>query len=54
VNAWLRSAPWYIYLAGMLVTNVLLGLVVAEFLRSYSRREQEKTEGPAQPAVAGQ
>ncbi len=54
MNAVLRNASPILYVAGMLLANVVLGLVVAEFLRSYSKREREKVEGPAQPAVAGQ
>lgn len=54
VNAWLRNAPTLVYVAGMLGTNVVLGLIIAEFLRNFSKREREKVDGPAQPAVAGQ
>jgi NADH-quinone oxidoreductase subunit H len=54
VNAWLRDAPMILYVAGMLIANVVLGLIVVEFLRYFSKRQREKVEGSAQPAVAGQ
>jgi NADH-quinone oxidoreductase subunit H len=54
MNAWLRHSGTFIYIAGMLTANVIIGLVVMQVLRDFSRREREKLEGPVQPAVAGQ
>jgi NADH-quinone oxidoreductase subunit H len=54
LNAWLRDTPWFLYIAGMLAGNLVLGLVVAQVLRNYSRRERAKIEGPAQPATVSQ
>jgi hypothetical protein len=54
LNAWLRDTYWLIYVAGMLGGNIVLGVIVAQFLRSYSKREREKIEGPATAGAAGQ
>ncbi len=54
MNAWLRAANPFVYAAGMLVTNLVLGLIVVEILRGLGRRERQRIEGSAQPAVTGQ
>ncbi len=54
VNAWLRDAPMILYVAGMLIANGVLGLIVVEILRNFSKRQRERIDGAAQPAVAGQ
>jgi len=54
LNVLLRNAGMLFYVAGMLAANVVLGLVVAEILRSYGKRVRERIEGPAQPVTAGQ
>ncbi len=53
VNAVLRDSPSLVYVAGMLLTNVLLGIIIAEILRGYSRRQRERLERAAKPATAG-
>ena len=50
MNALLRGTPSGVYVAGMLLTNVLLGWIVVEILRGYSKRERDRIEGLAQPA----
>ena len=53
-NAILRDASPVLYVAGMLATNAVLGLIVVEILRNFSKRQREKVEGPAQPAAVSQ
>lgn len=50
-NALLRGSSNLIYVLGMLFTNVVLGWIVVEILRGYSRRERRRVEGPARPAA---
>ncbi len=54
LNAWLRSSNMFVYIAAMLAANVIIALVVIEAIRSYTRREREKVEGPAQAVTVGQ
>lgn len=51
MNALLRGTSSLVYVAGMLLTNVLLGWIIVEILRGYSRSEREKIERPAVQAV---
>ena len=44
------AAPW-VYGLSMFLSNLVLGWIVVEFLRRYSRAEREKVEGPAKPAM---
>jgi hypothetical protein len=37
---------------GMLLTNILLGWIIVEILRGFSRRERERTEGVASVIAA--
>ncbi len=54
MNALLRGAAALVYVGGMLLTNVVIGLVIIQVLRAYGKRERERVDGPVQPAVAGQ
>ena len=54
VHALLRESPEAVYVAGMLLANVILGLIVAEILRGYSKRQRDSIERAAKPATAGQ
>ncbi len=54
VNAILRNSSPVLYVAGMLLTNGVLALIVVQILRDYSKRQREKIEGPAQPATVSQ
>ncbi len=54
INAWLRNASPVIYVAAMLLGNLVVALLVAQILRSYSKQERERVEGSAQTAAAGQ
>ena len=52
MNALLRGTPSWLYVAGMFLSNVVLGWVALEIARSYSRREREKVEGVPQVVEA--
>jgi NADH-quinone oxidoreductase subunit H len=54
VHALLRGQSGLVYAAGMLLTNVLLGAVVVEYLRRFSRRQRIRIAGAAKPAPAAQ
>ncbi len=54
VNALLRSFPALVYVAGMLLANVLVSVIVIEILRGYSKRERQRLEGRTQSAAVGQ
>ncbi len=45
MNTLLRGTPSGIYILGMSLTNVLLGWIIVEILRGYSRNEREKADG---------
>jgi len=47
VNVLLRGASAWIYVPGMFLSNVILGWIVVEFMRRYSRAEREKVESVA-------
>ncbi len=44
------TSPW-LYGLSMLASNLILGWIVIEFLRRFSRAEREKLEGHAKPAM---
>jgi NADH-quinone oxidoreductase subunit H len=46
MNALLVDAPAWLYISGMLLSNVLIAWISLEAARSYSRKEREKVEGP--------
>jgi NADH-quinone oxidoreductase subunit H len=52
VHAWLRDSSTLVHTAGLLLSNVVLGLIVIQILRGFSRRERARVEGPAAPAPA--
>ena len=54
LHVWLRDTYWLIHVAGMLIGNGVLAVIVGGFLRSYSRRERERIEGAATAGAAGQ
>jgi NADH-quinone oxidoreductase subunit H len=47
----LRGSSPVIYVLGMFLSNAVLGLIVLEFLRRFSRRERLRAEVPAAPAA---
>ena len=49
VNSLLSSAPVWLYVSGMVLSNVLIAWVTIEILRAYGRREKAKEVG-RQPA----
>jgi NADH-quinone oxidoreductase subunit H len=54
VHTLLRDTSWFIYAGGLLLANLVLGAVVIEVLRGYSKRQRERTERRVQPVPARQ
>ncbi len=52
MNVVLRGTPGVIYVAGMLLTNIVIGWIVVEILRRASRRGRESIDKPIKRAVA--
>ena len=52
MNALLRGAPSWLFVTGMILSNVIVAWVAMEFVRSAARQEREKVEGPKQVAEA--
>jgi NADH-quinone oxidoreductase subunit H len=52
MNVVLRGTPGVIYIAGMLLTNIVIGWIVVEILRRASRHGRESIETPIKRAVA--
>jgi NADH-quinone oxidoreductase subunit H len=46
MNALLKGTSTWIYIAGMFLSNVVVGWVALEVARAYSRRERARVEGP--------
>ncbi|NTW12457.1 MAG: NADH-quinone oxidoreductase subunit H [Anaerolineales bacterium] len=46
MNTLLAGTPTWLYIAGMFLSNILVGWGALEIARSYSRREREKVERP--------
>ena len=51
MNAILRDTSSGIYIAGMLLTNVVIGWIVIEIVRRESRRSRARIQEPIHPAV---
>jgi len=51
LNTLLRDASPWIFGLSMFLSNVVIAWVTIEILRSRSRTEREKVEGPVQPAM---
>src|SRR5215213_10288459 len=45
LNALLGGTPTLFYVAGMFLSNIILGWIALEIARSYSRKERKKVEG---------
>ena len=52
MNVILRGTPTLVYVAGMLLTNLVIGWILVEILRRESRRSRERIEKPVSSAVA--
>lgn len=50
VHAWLRGYSPLIHALGLLLSNVVVGLIVAQIVRGYSKRERERLEAPVPAA----
>jgi NADH-quinone oxidoreductase subunit H len=48
MNVLLRGTSPWVYALGMFLSNVVLGWIVFEIIRRYSRTERERTEGAPQ------
>ncbi len=53
VHAWLRGSSAFVNMAGLLLSNVVIALVVVLILRGLSKRERVRVEGSASRAPAG-
>lgn len=51
MNAILRGASSWVYIAGMLLTNLVIGWIVVELLRREGKRGRVSIKKPARPAV---
>lgn len=52
VHAWLRGSSMWVYVAGLLISNVIIGLILVQILRGLSKRERDRVEGPPRPVAA--
>ena len=52
MNALLDGAPNWLFITGMILSNVIVAWVAMEFVRSAAKTEREKVEGPKQVAEA--
>jgi NADH-quinone oxidoreductase subunit H len=52
MNAILRGSSIWIYIAGMFLTNVVIGWIVIEILRREGKRGRVRIEKPVNPVVA--
>ena len=52
MNALLRGAPSWLFITGMILSNVVVAWVSMELVRSAAKQEREKVEGPKQVAEA--
>jgi NADH-quinone oxidoreductase subunit H len=52
MNALLRDASSWLYITGMLLSNIIIGWVSLEIARSVSKKERERVEGVKQVAEA--
>ena len=48
MNALLRGAPGWLFVTGMILSNIIVAWVSLEIVRSVSRKERERVEGPKQ------
>ena len=52
MNALLRGAPSWLFITGMILSNIIVAWVSMELVRSAAKQEREKVEGPKQVAEA--
>ncbi len=52
MNAILRGTSVAVHVAGMLLMNIVLALIIVEILRSFSKRQREKYDRPVQSITA--
>jgi len=52
MNVLLSSAPGWLYITGMILSNIIVGWVALEIVRSTAKQEREKIEGVSKPALS--
>jgi hypothetical protein len=52
MNALLRDASSWLFITGMLLSNVIVAWISMEFVRSASKKERERVEGVKQVVEA--
>jgi hypothetical protein len=52
MNALLRDAGSWLYITGMILSNIIVAWVSLEIVRSIGKKERERVEGPKQVAEA--
>ena len=52
MNALLKGADGWLYVTGMILSNIIVGWVSLEVARSAARQERERLEGPKQVVEA--
>jgi NADH-quinone oxidoreductase subunit H len=53
MNALLSSVPSWLYITGMILSNVVVAWVALEIVRLMAKQEREKVEGMSKPALSG-
>jgi NADH-quinone oxidoreductase subunit H len=51
MNAILAGTPGWLYVTGMLLSNILVGWIALEIARNFSHRERERVEGTQKPVM---
>jgi hypothetical protein len=52
MNALLRNSSSWLFISGMILSNIIVGWVALEIVRSVSKQERERIEGPKRVAEA--
>jgi NADH-quinone oxidoreductase subunit H len=52
MNALLRNSSSWLFISGMILSNIIVGWVALEIVRSLSKQERERIEGPKRVAEA--
>jgi hypothetical protein len=52
MNALLRGAPGWLFVTGMILSNVIVAWIAMEIVRSTAKQERERVEGVTQVAEA--
>jgi hypothetical protein len=52
MNTLLRGADSWLYITGMILSNIIVAWISLEIVRSVSKKERERVEGLLQPALS--